>query len=105
VIYVIATIQVVPGGRGEFLQEFHRIVPLVKAEEGCLVYEPTEDVETSIGAQIPMRENVVTVVEQWSSLEALEAHLIAPHMLEYRTRVKTLVANVQLQILRPAPAS
>ncbi|MCL4203292.1 MAG: antibiotic biosynthesis monooxygenase [Pirellulaceae bacterium] len=103
-IYVIATIEVVPGKRQDFLREFHRIVPLVQAEQGCLMYEPTEDVETNIAAQGPVRENVVTIVEKWSSMEELEAHLIAPHMLEYRTRVKSLVASVGLQILQPAAA-
>ncbi len=101
-IFVVATIEIAPGKRQEFLQEFHRIVPLVQAEEGCLLYQPTTDVATNIGAQIPVRADVVTVVEHWSSLEALEAHLIAPHMLQYRTRVQSLVAGVQLQVLQAA---
>ena len=54
-----------------------------------------------IAAQGPPRENVVTVVEKWESLEALRAHLAAPHMAEYRARVKDLVAGVKLQVLQP----
>jgi quinol monooxygenase YgiN len=102
VFFVVAAIEIVPGKIAEFLQEFQRIVPLVQAEEGCLLYQPTTDVATNIGAQIPVRDNVVTVVEQWASLEALEAHLIAPHMIQYRTRVQSLVASVQLQVLHAA---
>lgn len=101
-IHVIASIEVAAGRRDEFLSEFHKIVPLVREEDGCVEYGPTVDVETNIDAQGAMRENVVTVVEKWESIEALEAHLIAPHMLEYRTRVKQLVIAAQLQILQPA---
>lgn len=49
-----------------------------------------------------MRENVVVILEKWESLAALKAHLAAPHMAEYRQRVKDLVAGVTLQIVEPA---
>ena len=49
-----------------------------------------------------MRENVVTVIEKWESIEALEAHLMQPHMLEYRKAVKDLVAGTTLLVLEPA---
>lgn len=101
-IHVIATIEVAEGRRDDFLTEFHRVVPLVRDEEGCLDYGPTVDVETNLDAQPPVRQNVVTVVERWESLEHLEAHLVAPHMLEYRGRVKELVSKATLQILEPA---
>jgi quinol monooxygenase YgiN len=60
------------------------------------------DVPTSISAQGTPRQDVVTVVEKWESIEALEAHLMAVHMLEYRERVKALVVSASLQILEPA---
>lgn len=100
-IFVIATIQLVPGRRSDFLKEFHAIVPLVRAEKGCLEYGPTVDVSTNIPAQLPVRPDCVTVVEKWSDITALEAHLIAPHMLAYRGKVKDLVQGVQLQVLEP----
>ncbi|HID77557.1 MAG TPA: antibiotic biosynthesis monooxygenase [Planctomycetaceae bacterium] len=101
-ICVIATIEVAPGRRDEFLAEFRKIVPAVKAEKGCLEYTPMVDLPTSVGKQVPARENVVTVVEKWESVEALEAHLMAPHMIEYRKFVKPLVVGSQLVVLRPA---
>jgi quinol monooxygenase YgiN len=101
-ICVLATIELAPGRREEFLAEFRKIVPTVLQEEGCLEYAPMVDVPTSIGLQEPLRENVVTVVEKWESVGALEAHLVAPHMNEYRKRVKDLVAGSHLSILRPA---
>jgi quinol monooxygenase YgiN len=101
-IHVIATIDVAPGRREAVLAEFQRIVPLVRAETGCLEYGPAVDVSSGIASQVPLRDNVVTVVEKWQSLDALRAHATAPHMLEYRRRVKDLVVRVQLQILEPA---
>lgn len=101
-ICVIATIEVVDGAREEFIAAFKANVPNVLAEEGCIEYAPTVDLATDIGAQGPLREQVVTIVEKWESLQALEAHLAAPHMLEYREQVKDLVRGVSLQILQPA---
>ncbi|MFN3193015.1 MAG: putative quinol monooxygenase [Aureliella sp.] len=101
-VIVIATIEIQPGKRAEFLQHFHQLVPLVHAEEGCIEYGPNVDVETSIPAQGEMRGDVVVVVEKWADLEALECHLVAPHMLDYRTKVKDLVQAVSLQVLEPA---
>ena len=100
-IFVIATIEVKPGKREAFLAEFHRNVPNVRAEKGCVEYGPTVDTKTDIKAQIPLRESVVTIVEKWESLQALHAHLAAPHMATYRERVKDYVAGTTLQILEP----
>ena len=101
-IQVIATIEVHEGRREQFLAAFRANVPNVLDEDGCLEYGPTVDVPTEIAAQGPPRSNVVTVVEKWTSLEALQAHLAAPHMQTYRQQVKDLVAGVRLQVLQPA---
>jgi quinol monooxygenase YgiN len=45
---------------------------------------------------------VVTVVEKWRDLPALEAHLVAPHMTPYRAKVKPIVIGTTLQVLEPA---
>ncbi len=101
-IHVIATIELAPGKREAFLNEFRQLVPKVLAEAGCLEYGPTVDVASEIAAQGAVREDVVTVVEKWSDLAALRAHLVAPHMEAYRPRVKDIVRSTKLQILEPA---
>ena len=83
-ICVLATIELVPGRREEFLAAFKQVVPKVLAEQGCIEYAPMIDVSTNIPAQPPVREGAVVVVEKWEGLDALEAHLMQPHMLEYR---------------------
>ncbi len=100
-IHVVVTIEVKPGKRELFLAEFHRNLPNVLAEKGCIEYGPAVDLKTEIKAQIPLRENVVTVVEKWEGLPALQAHLAAPHMAAYRERVKDFVVGATFQILEP----
>ncbi len=101
-IHVIATIELHPGRRDALLAEFRKLVPLVLAEDGCLSYGPTIDAVTELAFQPPPRENVVTVVESWESLDHLRRHLSAPHMQDYRPRVKDLVVKTTLAILEPA---
>ena len=100
-IYVIATVEVKPGKREAFLAEFHKNIPNVRAERGCIEYGPTVDVKTDIKTQVPLRENTVTIVEKWESLQALQTHLQARHMKGYRESVKDIVAGLSLQVLEP----
>lgn len=101
-IHVIATIELAPGCREEFLAEFRRLAPTVRQEQGCIEYGPAVDAATDISAHARKGDDVVTVVEQWESVEALKAHLAAPHMQQYRERVKDLVRGTTLHILQPA---
>lgn len=101
-IHVIATIELAEGKREALLKRVHQLVPKVKAEKGCLEYGPAIDVPSGIKAQIPVRDNVITMVEKWADLKALEAHLSAPHMMEYREDVKGMVLGTKLQVLQPA---
>jgi len=101
-IHVLATIHLQPGQRTRFLEEFHRLMPHVHAEVGCIEYGPAIDVQAGLPSPTPFREDVVVVIEKWADLPALKAHLVAPHMHDYRARVKDLVKSVDLQVLEPA---
>lgn len=101
-IHVIATIDLRPGTRARFLEEFRGIVPEVQAETGCLEYGATIDLQTDLPAQPPARADVAVIVEKWRDVEALRAHLAAAHMKAYRERVKPYVVKSTLQVLDPA---
>ncbi len=101
-IHVIATIELNAGCQENFLKILNENVPLVKAEQGCLAYEPTVDVEPSLPIPVAVRENVVTIIEVWENLEALHAHLKTTHMAAYREAAKDFVRNLTLQVLQPA---
>jgi quinol monooxygenase YgiN len=101
-IVVLAFIELNPGTREAFLVEFRKLVPLVRAEQGCLEYFPAIDHGTGIKAQVPLGADAVMVIEKWESVSALETHLIAPHMMDYRPKVKDYVKQVTLRILEAA---
>ena len=100
-IHVIAEVLVKSGQRDQLLAEIQSILADVRQEYGCIEYGPAVDAETEIVRQAT-NPDMVTMIESWESLEALEAHLVAPHMLDYREKVKDLVIDVRLRILRPA---
>jgi quinol monooxygenase YgiN len=100
-IHVIASIGVKPGKREAFIQIFKANVPKVLAEEGCVEYIPAVDTNSGIDAQWT-DETVVTVIEKWATIEALHAHLAAPHMEQYKIDVADLVEDVSLTILEDA---
>ena len=101
-IHVIATIELKPGCRDDFLIRLNENVPKVKAEEGCLAYEPAIDLDSGLPVQGEIRPDVVMLVEAWTDLDALLAHLKTSHMAAYREAVKDYVTNVGLQVLKPA---
>lgn len=100
-LIVAASIRVKAGKREEFLEVFKANVPNVLAEAGCLEYGPTVDYHTGLPVQ-QLDEQVVTIIEKWQDMEALTAHMSAPHMLDYRQKVKDLVENLSLRVLQPA---
>jgi quinol monooxygenase YgiN len=101
-ICVIATIDLVPGSREEFLAVFAELSPKVRAEEGCREYAAMVDLATSLPVQPPARSDTVVVVEKWESVDALEQHLMAPHMQEFRKATEALRRGLSLQVLEPA---
>jgi len=101
-IHVLATIETQPGQRDAFLREFHALMPLVHAEHGCIEYGPAVDVATNIPVQACLGDDTVVIIEKWSDVAALEAHLKAAHMADYRVKVKPFVKSVTLRVLQPA---
>ena len=101
-IHVIAKVETVAGQRAKFLEEFRKIVPLVLAEDGCVEYGPTVDAVSDIEAQRTAGSDTAVIIERWTDLDALKAHLVADHMRAYRERVKELVENTVLEIYETA---
>jgi quinol monooxygenase YgiN len=101
-IHVVATVQVKPGKREEFLKHFRAIVSTVLFEKGCKKYGPTVDLPAGLPRQVDPRPDTVVIVEEWDTLDDLKAHLAAPHMATYREKVKDLVVSAQLQVLQDA---
>ena len=97
-IHVIASIQVKEGKISQFMEIFKANIPNVLQEDGCIEYFPTVDVPTGLPPQ-DYNQNVATVIEKWRSLGDLKAHLSAPHMLNYKEKVKDIVVGMSVKIL------
>ena len=100
-VNVLASITVKEGKRAEFIAAFKDNLPAVRAEDGCLGYFPAVDIDADLPPQ-QLDANMVTIIEKWESLEALRAHLVAPHMLAYKEKVKDIVEGVSLKVLQEA---
>lgn len=101
-ICCIATLETQAGRRDELLAIFRDLVPKVLAEKGCIEYIPTVDMPTKFDTQGPLRADVVTMVEKWEDLAALEAHNRTPHMAEFVRKTVSLVVRLDLQVLKLA---
>ncbi len=99
-IHVIATINLKPGTRTAFLEHLMANVPAVLAEQGCHDYTPAIDIASGLAAQGPLRDDTVVIVEAWTDMACLNAHLVAPHMATYRDKVKHMVCGTTLQVMQ-----
>jgi quinol monooxygenase YgiN len=100
-VNVIASIHIKEGRLSEFIEIFKSNIPNVLEEEGCIEYVPTIDIPTGLPPQ-ELNKNVITIIEKWRSLEDLQAHIAAPHMLAYKEKVKDLVEKLSLKVLGDA---
>ena len=100
-IHVLALIETTPGHRENFLKEFKQVATEVRQEAGCLEYGAGVDAATDLSQQQPIGENFVLIIEKWESVTHLKAHLVAPHMTDYRIRIKPFVQSVRLEVLEP----
>ena len=82
-IHVLAVITAKPGQRDRILEAFRANVAAVRAEAGCLAYEAVVDVADPSPGFVRYGPDTFVVVEQWASLEALQAHFKAPHMAAF----------------------
>ncbi len=101
-IYVLATSEIQEGCKEKFLEILKANVPLVRAEEGCVMYVPNVDFDSGLSAQKEVRPNTVTIIEGWESMEHLMRHLQSAHMAEFRTKVSGLRKSSTLNVVTPA---
>ena len=100
-VSVVATIKIKPGTREQFLEHFLKLVPTVLAENGCIEYFPTVDAETGMDVQA-RDSDAVTILEKWESVDALKAHLAAPHMDTFREQVGSIITDMNVKVLSSA---
>jgi quinol monooxygenase YgiN len=100
-IYVVATIELVEGKREQFLAEQRNLLPLVRAEVGCIEYTPTVDLPLTDPPKTPPRSHAIIMQEKWETLAHLKAHAVAPHMNDFRVKTKGLVTSTKVEVFEP----
>lgn len=95
-VHVIAVINVTPNKAEALREELARCLRDTQGENGCISYNISRDVE---------KEGRFTAVEQWSSREALEAHLQTPHFQSLASVFQRLDAKLELMQLEPLEAA
>jgi quinol monooxygenase YgiN len=101
-IHVLAIITAKPGMRDRILEAFRANVEAVHAEAGCVAYEAVVDIDKPFPGFAQFGADTFVVVERWATLEALQAHAVAPHMKAYASKVKDWTADRAIHVLQAA---
>ena len=100
-VHVLAFINTRPGQRDAVLEAFNAIVPMVRAEDGCIEYGATVDAENVGSIQTEIGPDAFVVVERWESLDALKAHAASDHMAVYGLKVRDMLESRVIHVLSP----
>ncbi|HPU05511.1 MAG TPA: putative quinol monooxygenase [Thermogutta sp.] len=100
-IHVIAEIVTKPGQREAVLAEFQKIAPAVRQEPGCLEYGAALETAAGLPVQPPVRDNVITVIEKWESLELLHQHLGAAPLQSFLQKTQHMIESLSARVLSP----
>ena len=99
-VHIVAVIKAKTGLRQDLLKLFLDNVPLVLAEDGCIEYGPTIDMEGVGEFQTPIGPDTYVVIEKWESLDHLMAHTMAPHMKAYASKVRDMLESRSIHVLK-----
>lgn len=80
-IKVIAKITVKDGMVEQFKSNVTELIAETRKEAGCISYQLFQDINNS---------NVLTFVEEWESMEALQQHMKAKHFLDIVPKLSEL---------------
>jgi len=100
-VHVIASVTVQPNTLSDALVIYKNFAPKVHQEKGCLMYQPTLDIETQIGTQ-KKDTNTITVIEKWEDMASFDAHLLAPHVIQFRADMKGIIKSITIKVLQNA---
>ena len=97
-IHVVARASIQPEMLDDYLKIVRALLPTVRAEVGCVRYEPALDY-----AEDGSRAPYVTMLESWESKAHLDAHLASAHMKEFLAKVSSMrIGKSELHILTSA---
>jgi quinol monooxygenase YgiN len=96
-IHVVAVLTAKIGHRAALLAALRSVVPAVRAEPGCIAYQPVVDTDHSpdkFGA------DTLVVIETWRDEDALESHNEGAPLAEFHEKAKHILAQADIYVLR-----
>ncbi len=84
---ILAQITAAPGKEDLLRSELEKLVPVTRAEAGCLQYDLHADNENP---------GFFLFYENWESRELWQDHMKAPHLAAFRQATEGAVANLVL---------
>lgn len=101
-IHVVAEITTKAGCREKVLELFRAAAEKVRQEPGCIEYAAAVEVESGLPVQPAVRPNVITVIEKWESLEALNTHAAADALHFFLEQAGPMMEGLTARVMEPA---
>ncbi len=101
-VHVVAEITAKAGYRDKVLELFRAAAEKVRQEPGCIEYFATVDTDSGLPVQPPVRPNVITVLEKWESLEALQSHASGDALHEFLEQAGPIMEGLTARVMEPA---
>lgn len=86
-IIVVSKSEIREGKLEEYKGIAARLVEETRKEAGCISYDLCQDVDNS---------NILTFVEKWESMQALDAHMQTPHFTEIVPKLREMRVSSEL---------
>jgi quinol monooxygenase YgiN len=102
-VYVLCRFDLKPDANiSDYIAKTLSVVPAVRAENGCQMYTLLEDAKTDWEKPMRFGERTLWMVEKWDSIDALKAHLEAPHMKAFGPTVRSMRSSGTFHVLQEA---
>lgn len=101
-ISVFAVMTAKEGKKQQVLEIARSNLTNVRAEKGCHAYRLVEDVQDNLHFQKKLGVDSFAFIEEWESIEALEAHLATPHMQDYAEKTSDLLWDSDIYVMQSA---
>jgi quinol monooxygenase YgiN len=84
----------------DYIAKTMAVVPTVRAENCCQMYALLKDAETDWDKPQRFGERTLWMVEKWDSIDALKAHIAAPHMKAFGPTVRGMRRSGTFHVLQ-----
>ena len=99
-VYVLCRFDLQPGKKEAYAEAVRTITDAVRRDKGCRFYSLVGDAETDMTNPMKFGPDVLWMVECWDSVDALKAHLQAPHMKKFAPSARPLRKSGTFHVLK-----